>query len=67
MNEQGHPPHALLEVVANFKQETVLEVLKRRMDQAGVWWSDASAVDAAGATAHPADHRVTLSRDLNAS
>ncbi len=33
----------------------------------GFWWSDGAAVDAAGAKAHPADHRVTLSRDLNAS
>ena len=66
VNEQGHPQYAFLEVVANLKQETVREVLKRRGDQAGVWLSDGAAVYAAGAKAHHADHRVTLSREPNA-
>ena len=54
------------QAVANLKQETVREVLKRRVDQAGVWWSDGAAVYAAGAKAHHADHRVTLSREPHA-
>lgn len=66
LNEQGHPQDAFLEVVANLKQETVREVLKRQVDQAGVWLSDGAAVYAAGAKAHHADHRVTLSREPNA-
>ena len=66
LNEQGHPQYAFLDVVENLKQETVLEVLKRRVDHAGVWLSDGAAVYAAGAKAHHADHRVTLSSDPNA-
>ncbi len=66
LNEQGHPQDAFLEVVENLKQETVLEVLKRRVDQVGVWLSDGAAVYAAGAKAHHADHLVTLSSDPNA-
>jgi len=51
VNEQGHPQDAFLEVVENLKQATVREVLKRRVDQAGVWLSNG----AAGAKAHYAD------------
>jgi len=66
LNEQGHPQYAFLEVVEALKQETVREVLKRRGNDAGIWLSDGAAVYAAGAKAHHADHRVTLSSDPDA-
>ena len=43
-----------------------MDVLKRRVDQFGVWLSDGADIYAAGAKAHQADHRVTLSRDPEA-
>lgn len=49
------------------KKETVLDVLKRRVEQYGVWLRDGADVYAAGAQAHHADHRVTLSRDPDAA
>ncbi len=49
------------------KQETAWEVLKRRVNEAGIWLTDGAAVYAAGAKAHHADHRVTLSSDLDAA
>ncbi len=62
LNEKGHPQYAFLEVVESLKQDTVLEVLKRRVDESGIWLSDGAAAYAAGAKTHHADHRVTLSR-----
>ena len=66
LNPQGHPQYAFLEAVDSLKKETVLDVLKRRVEQYGVWLSDGADVYAAGAKAHHADHRVTLSRDPDA-
>ena len=66
LNAKGHPPYAFLEAVESLKKETVWEVLKRRVDQYGVWVSDGADIYAAGAQAHHADHRVTLSRDPEA-
>ena len=66
LNAKGHPQYAFLEAVESLKKETVLEVLKRRVDQYGVWVSDGADIYAAGAKAHHADHRVTLSRDPEA-
>ena len=42
-------------------------MLKRRVEEYGVWRSDGADVYAAGAKAHHADHRVTLSRDPDAA
>jgi transposase-like protein len=67
LNEKGHPQYAFLEVVESLKQDTVLEVLKRRVDESGIWLSDGAAAYAAGAKTHHADHRVTLSSDPEAS
>ena len=55
LNEKGHPQYAFLEAVESLKKETVLEVLKRRVDQYGVWLSDGADIYAAGAKAHQAD------------
>ncbi len=44
----------------------MLEVLKRRVDQYGVWLSDGADIYAVEAKAHQADHRVTLSNDPQA-
>ncbi|MCL4520309.1 MAG: hypothetical protein M1415_01775 [Firmicutes bacterium] len=49
------------------KQETVLKMLKRRVNEAGIWLTDGTAVYAAGAKAHHADHWVTLSSDPDAA
>jgi hypothetical protein len=40
LNEKGHPQYAFLEVVESLKQDTVLEVLKRRVDESGIWLND---------------------------
>ena len=66
LNKKGHPQYAFLEVVESLKKETVLAVLTRRVDQYGVWWGDGADSYAAGAKAHEADHRVTLSNDPDA-
>ena len=66
LNEKGHPTYAFLEAVESVKKETVLEVLDRRVDHYGVWLSDGADVYAAGANAHEANHRVTLSSDPEA-
>ena len=66
LNEKSHPKYVFLEAVESLKKETVLEVLKRRVEQYGVWLSDGADIYAAGAKAHHADHRVTLSRDPEA-
>ena len=66
LNAKGHPQYAFLEAVESSKKETVLDVLKRRVDQYEVWWSDGADIYAAGAKAHQADHRITLSSDPEA-
>ncbi len=66
LNAQGHPQYAFLEAVESLKKETVLDVLQRRVEQYGEWLSDGGDIYAAGAKAHHADHRVTLSRDPEA-
>jgi len=45
--EQGHPQYALLAGVEALKQESVLEILKRRGDPLGTWMRDGAAIDAA--------------------
>ena len=66
LTEQGHPRYTFLEVVADLTKETVLEVLRQRVEDYGVWLSDGAAIYAAGAKAHQADHRVTQSADPEA-
>ena len=66
LTEKGHPEYAFLEAVADLSKETVLDVLKRRVEPYGVWLSDGAGVYAAGAKAHQADHKVTLSSDPEA-
>ncbi len=61
LRENGHPDYAFLEAVTDLSKDTVLEVLKRRVESYGVWLSDGAAVYEAGAKAHEADHKVTLS------
>ncbi|PSR20611.1 MAG: IS1595 family transposase [Sulfobacillus acidophilus] len=66
LNEKDHPQSVFLEAVESVKKETGLDVLKRRVEPYGVWLSDGADIYAAGAKAHEADHRVTLSTDPEA-
>ena len=66
LTDHGHPQYVFLEAVESLQKEPVLEVLQRRVDLYGVWRSDGADIYAAGAQAHQADHRVTLSRDPEA-
>lgn len=63
LTAQGHPPYVFLEAVADLGETTVKEVLRRRVDDLGVWKSDGAAVYASAAPEHEADHQVTLSTD----
>ena len=66
LTDHGHPQYVFLEAVESLQKEPVLEILQRRVDLYGVWRSDGADIYAAGAQAHQADHRVTLSRDPEA-
>lgn len=44
LNEKGHPQCAFLEAVESLKKDTVLDVLKRRVDHYGEWLSDGADV-----------------------
>ncbi len=47
-------------------QESVKEVVRRRVEDQGVWWTDGAAVYASAAEEHQAEHKVTLSTDPKA-
>jgi Zn ribbon nucleic-acid-binding protein len=66
LDGQGHPQYVFLETVASLDKENVLAVLARRVGYNGVWISDGAAAYAAGAQAHHAAHKVTLSTDPEA-
>ncbi len=66
LDGKGHPRFGFLEAVPDLTKETVLPVLKRRVEDQGVWRTDGASVYAAGAQAHHADHEVTRSDDPEA-
>ncbi len=65
LTAQGHPQYVFLETVLDLG-EAVKAVLRRRVEDLGVWKSDEAAVYASAARDHEADHLVTLSRDPEA-
>ena len=67
LNAQGHPRYVFLEAVPDLKNETIAEVLNRRVEPLGVWRTDGMAAYAAAAKTHHADHEVTLSDDPEAA
>ena len=67
LNAQGHPRYVFLEAVPDLKNETIAEVLNRRVEPLGVWRTDGTAAYAAAAKTHHADHEVTLSDDPEAA
>ncbi len=66
LTAQGHPRDVFLEAVSDLGETTVKEVLRRRVEDWGVWKSDGAAVYASAARDHEADHEVTLSSDPEA-
>ena len=66
LNSKGHPQYVFLEAVSDLGETTVKEVLRRRVEDLGIWKSDGAAVYASAARDHKADHEVTLSRDPEA-
>jgi len=66
LTAQGHPQYVFLETVSDLGEATVKAVLRRRVEDLGVWKSDGAAVYASAARDHEADHQVTLSRDPEA-
>ena len=66
LTEQGHPLYTFLEAVPNLLEESVKEVVRRRVEDQGVWRTDGAAVYASAAEEHQAEHKVTLSTDPKA-
>ncbi len=66
LDAQGHPQHAFFEAVSDVTNETIAEVLDRRVESLGVWRTDGWAGYAAAAKTHHADHEITLSDDPEA-
>ena len=66
LTAQGHPQYVFLETVSDLGEATVKSVLRRRVEDLGVWKSDGAAVYASAARDHEADHQVTRSRDPEA-
>ena len=66
LTEQGHPLYTFLEAVPNLLEESVKEVVRRRVEDRGVWRTDGAAVYASAAEEHQAEHKVTLSTDPKA-
>ncbi len=52
--------------MSDLGETTVKEVLRRRVEDLGVWKSDGAAVYASAAQEHDADHQVTWSTDPTA-
>jgi transposase-like protein/Zn ribbon nucleic-acid-binding protein len=67
LDGKGHPLYAFLEAVPDLKNETIAEVLNRRVEPLGVWRTDGLAGYAAAAKTHHADHEVTYSDDPEAA
>ena len=63
LTAQGHPRYVFVEAVSDLGETTVKEVLRRRVENLGVWKSDGATVYASAAQEHEADHQVTLSTD----
>ncbi len=49
LDAQGHPRYVFLQAVPNPQTDTVLDVLRRRVENQGVWRSDGTAVYATAA------------------
>ena len=67
LHAKGHPRYVFLEAVPDLKNETIAEVLNRRVEPLGVWRTDGAAAYAAASKTHHADHEVTFSDDLEAA
>ncbi len=67
LDAKGHPLYVFLEAVPDLKNETIAEVLNRRVEPLGVWRTDGLAGYAAAAKTQHADHEVTYSDDPEAA